>query len=43
MKKIANGKSVKMRFRKLIIDEETWIWNKETGKLGNLSIKENSS
>jgi hypothetical protein len=29
MKKIANSKSVKMRFRKLIIDEKTWIWNRD--------------
>jgi hypothetical protein len=36
--KIANGKAVKMVFRKLIIDEKTWIWNKETEN-GNLSIQ----
>jgi hypothetical protein len=28
---------------KLIIDEEIWIWKKETEKLGNFSKKKNSS
>jgi hypothetical protein len=32
-----------MGFRKLIIDEEIWIWKKETQKLGNFSKKNNSS
>jgi hypothetical protein len=41
-KGIVKGKSIKIGFRKLIIDEQIWIWSKESRKLGNLSIKENS-
>jgi hypothetical protein len=41
-KGIIKGKSIKIGFRKLIIDEQIWIWSKESRKLGHLSIKENS-